>query len=436
MTQLQSARSGETTRLMNQVAGDEGLDPASLRRKIADGLVVIPANRRHTGLRPIGVGEGLRTKVNANLGTSPDRSDLEKELSKLRVSLRAGADTVMDLSTGGDIDAVRRAIMAESPAPVGTVPIYQAAIEAGGPGLMSAEGFLSVFERHARDGVDFATVHAGVTRDAIPLLEKRLMGVVSRGGSFLVRWMRRHERENFLYECFDEILAIAREYDVTMSLGDGLRPGCVADATDRAQLHELEILGELAARCRQQGVQVMIEGPGHVPLDQVPQNVRLEKEHCDRAPFYVLGPLPTDIAPGYDHLVGAIGGALAAAHGADFLCYVTPKEHVGLPDEEDVRLGVIASRIAAHVGDVAKGIPGAAARDATMSRLRADRDWDGMVEHALDPQTFAHMLATEEKTDRCSMCGEFCAVKLFREAAEEADPTPAVAAPQEHSEGG
>jgi phosphomethylpyrimidine synthase len=262
------------------------------------------------------------------------------------------------------------------------------------------------------------------------------MGVVSRGGSFLVRWMRRHERENFLYECFDEILAIAREYDVTMSLGDGLRPGCIADATDPAQLHELEILGELAARCRQQGVQVMIEGPGHVPLDQVPQNVRLEKEHCDRAPFYVLGPLPTDIAPGYDHLVGAIGGALAASHGADFLCYVTPKEHVGLPDEEDVRLGVIASRIAAHVGDVAKGIPGAAARDATMSRLRADRDWDGMVEHALDAQTFAHMLATEEQTDRCSMCGEFCAVKPFREAAEEADPTPAVAAPQEHSEGG
>ncbi len=434
MTQLDSARRGEITPQMSRVSDEEGMDTSALRRRIAEGLVVIPANRRHAGLRPIGVGEGLRTKVNANLGTSPDRSDLQKELAKLRVALRAGADTVMDLSTGGDIDAVRRAIVAESPAPVGTVPIYQAAIEAGGPALMSADGFLSVFERHARDGVDFATVHAGVTREALPLLEKRLMGVVSRGGSFLVRWMRRHGRESFLYEILDEVLAIAREYDVTMSLGDGLRPGCIADATDEAQLHELQVLGGLACRCRERGVQVMIEGPGHVPLDQVPANVRLEKEQCGRAPFYVLGPLPTDVAPGHDHLVGAIGGALAAAHGADFLCYVTPKEHVGLPDEEDVRQGVIASRIAAHVGDVAKGFPGAAEWDARMSRLRGERDWRGMVGQALDPDTFDQMLATEEKADRCSMCGEFCAVKLFREAAGEGQETPAGAAPHEHSE--
>ncbi|GAH58222.1 unnamed protein product, partial [marine sediment metagenome] len=277
------------------------------------------------------------TKVNANIGTSPERSGPEEELAKLRTALRAGADTVMDLSTGGDIDLVRRLIVENSVAPVGTVPIYQAAIEAGGPEQMSIESYMGVFERHAKDGVDFATVHAGVTREAMPLLAKRLMGVVSRGGAFLLTWMKASGRENFLYEHFDDILDVAREYDVTMSLGDGLRPGCVADATDEAQLHELRVLGELAERCRQRGVQVMIEGPGHIPLDQIQENVRLAKQHCARAPFYVLGPLPTDIAPGYDHIVGAIGGALAGACGADFLCYVTPKEHVGLPDEEDVR---------------------------------------------------------------------------------------------------
>ncbi|MFO8008001.1 MAG: phosphomethylpyrimidine synthase ThiC, partial [Candidatus Brocadiia bacterium] len=301
------------------------------------------------------------------------------------------------------------------PAPVGTVPIYQAAIEAGGPEQMTMAGFLDVFERHARDGVDFATVHAGVTREALPLLESRLTGVVSRGGAFLARWMRVHGRESFLHEEFDQVLAVAREYDVTISLGDGLRPGCIADATDEAQLLELRLLGELARRCRECGVQVMIEGPGHLPLDHIEQNVRLEKEICDEAPFYVLGPLPTDVAPGYDHLVGAIGGALAAAHGADFLCYVTPKEHVGLPQAEDVRQGVIASRIAAHVGDVAGGLPGARRLDDRMSRLRAERDWDGMVHCSLDPVRFADMLAGEQKGDRCSMCGEFCAIKLFRQ---------------------
>jgi len=323
----------------------------------------------------------------------------------------------MDLSTGGDIDAIRRAVVQQSTAPVGTVPIYQAAIEAGGPEGMSMESFMRVFERHARDGVDFATVHAGVTREAIALLEKRLMGVVSRGGSFLVKWMRTHGRQSFLYENFDDVLAVAREFDVTMSLGDGLRPGCIDDATDEAQLHELRMLGELAARCRESGVQVMIEGPGHVPLHQIEENVRLEKEMCDGAPFYVLGPLPTDIAPGYDHVVSAIGGALAASCGADFLCYVTPKEHIGLPDAGEVREGIIMSRIAAHVADVAKGLPRARELDRQMALARAARDWDAMLERAMTPERFGELMGGESREDRCSMCGEFCAIKIFQDQA-------------------
>jgi phosphomethylpyrimidine synthase len=406
------------TEEMRAVCAKEGIDEETLRRKIADGRVVVPANRCHGNLDPIGVGEGLRTKVNANIGTSPERSCAEAELKKLESALEAGADTMMDLSTGGDIDDVRRQVLEHCPAPLGTVPIYQAAIEAGGPDEMSMESYMDVLRRHAEDGVDFVTVHAGLTREAIPLTEDRLMGVVSRGGSFLVKWMRRHERENFLYENFDDVLALAAEYDMTMSLGDGLRPGCVADATDEAQLHELRVLGGLAERCRQAGVQAMVEGPGHVPLHQVVENMRLEKKWCKGAPFYVLGPLPTDVAPGYDHIVGAIGGALAAAHGADFLCYVTPKEHVGLPDENDVREGVIVSRIAAHIADLAKGVEGALDWDERMSKARAERDWNAMAEHALDPTLFEQMLAGESKEDRCSMCGEFCAIKLFREPAD------------------
>jgi len=415
MTQLESARKGTITDHMRTVCAAEGVDEQTLRGRIEEGLVVLPANREHAGLRAIAIGEGLRIKVNANIGSSPERSTPQDELRKLHAALEAGADTVMDLSTGGDIDRTRRLIVENSPAPVGTVPIYQAAIEAGGPAQMSLASYMRVLERHARDGVDFVTVHAGLRRRAVPLAERRLMGVVSRGGSFLVKWMRAHGRENFLYEHFDELLALAREYDVTMSLGDGLRPGCIEDATDEAQLHELRVLGELTQRCREAGVQVMVEGPGHVPLHQIAENVRLEKAWCGRAPFYVLGPLPTDVAPGYDHIVGAIGGALAAAHGADFLCYVTPKEHVGLPQEADVREGVIVSRIAAHIGDVARGLPGASQWDARMSRARAERDWTGMCRHALDPRHFNALLAGESKEDRCSMCGEFCAVKLFRE---------------------
>jgi phosphomethylpyrimidine synthase len=414
-TQLENARAGVVTPQMEHVARAEGLEPEDIRRKVATGRVVVMCNPLHERVQPLGVGEGLRTKVNANFGTAPDRGDIDGELAKLNCAVEAGADAVMDLSTGGDIDAVRRAIVAASPAVLGTVPVYQAAMERGGPVHMDAESFLDVFERHARDGVDFATIHAGLTRAAIPLTEKRVMGAVSRGGSFLITWMRAHDQENFLYERFDDILAIAHEYDVTMSLGDGLRPGCIADATDDAQLHELRVLGELAARCRAAGVQVMIEGPGHVPLQDVERNMFLEKEICDGAPFYVLGPLPTDIAPGYDHIVSAIGGALAGAAGADFLCYVTPREHVGLPGPGDVREGVIVSRIAAHIADIAKGLPGAADQDLRMAKARTARDWDAMQRCALDPVRFAQMLADEDKSDKCSMCGEFCAIKLFHE---------------------
>jgi phosphomethylpyrimidine synthase len=416
-TQLQSARAATLTEEVRRAARAEDLDPAGLTAAIGRGRVVVPANKCHANLHPVAVGETTRTKVNANIGTSPDRADAETELAKLAAALASGADAVMDLSTGGDIDAVRRAVVAHSCVPVGTVPMYQTAIEAGGPEEMSLAGYLAVLERHARDGVDFATVHAGVTREALPLADRRVMGAVSRGGVFMLNWMRAHGRQSFLYEHFDEVLAVAREYDVTMSLGDGLRPGCIADATDEAQLHELRILGELTQRCREAGVQVMVEGPGHIPLNQIQENVRLEKDWCDGAPFYVLGPLPTDVAPGYDHVVGAIGGALAGACGADFLCYVTPKEHVGLPGPEDVYEGVIATRIAAHIADVAKGMPAAIERDRLMGEARGARDWDAMLSLALTSRRFGEMLAGESKEDRCSMCGEFCAVKLFREAA-------------------
>ena len=416
MTQLEMAERGRATYEIEEVAAAESVPVQLLLARIRDGVVVIPANKSHASLAPVGIGLELRTKVNANIGTSPARCSLEGELKKLQAALDAGADTVMDLSIGGDIDAVRRAIIERCRVPLGTVPIYQAAIESGSPEDMTAEKFLEVFERHARDGVDFATVHAGVTRDAIPLLKKRLMGVVSRGGAFLVKWMAVHKEESFLHKRFDDVLSIARKHDVTMSLGDGLRPGCIEDATDEAQLHELKVLGKLARRCRKAGVQVMIEGPGHIPLHEIVRNVELEKRYCDHAPFYVLGPLPTDVAPGYDHIVGAVGGALAASAGADFLCYVTPKEHVGLPAEEDVRAGVMVTRIAGHIGDIAKGLRGAKDMDKRMSLARTERDWAAMKEFAMDPVLFEALLAGEEKGDQCSMCGQYCALKVFRDA--------------------
>ena len=414
MTQLELARSGQVSPEMEHVAAEEGMDAQALLARVREGRVVIPANANHKGLRPVGVGEGLRTKVNANIGTSPGRSCVEAELAKLRAALEAGADTVMDLSIAGDLDAILRRILANCPAPLGTVPIYSTAVRCGGGAEMTPEAYLEDFERHARAGVDFATVHAGVTRECIPLAEARLMGVVSRGGSLLIKWMRERGAENFLYERFDDVLDIARAHDVTLSLGDGLRPGCIEDATDEAQITELKTLGELARRARARGVQVMIEGPGHIPLHEIAENMRMEKDLCDGAPFYVLGPLPTDVTPGYDHIVGAIGGALAAMSGADFLCYVTPMEHVGLPGPEDVRQGVIVTRIAAHVGDIAKDIGGARELDGRMSEARGRRDWDAMLRLALDPRRFGEVLTDEARDGQCSMCGEFCAIKVFR----------------------
>lgn len=417
------ARDGKTSPEMEKVAQDERRDVDFIRSGLAQGTIVIPANRNHKNLTPRGIGTGLRTKVNANIGTSTGLVDVEQEMAKLRAALAAGADAVMDLSTGGDLDAMRRRILAECPLPVGTVPVYQAAVEAkdrhGTIVAMTVDELFDVIERHAADGVDFVTVHCGVTRETVQRLKAqgRLTDIVSRGGSLLVGWMLHHDRENPLYEHFDRLLDICLAYDVTLSLGDGLRPGSLADATDRAQVQELLILGELVARARARGVQAMVEGPGHVPLDQVAMNVKLEKCLCQGAPFYVLGPLVTDIAPGYDHITSAIGGALAAMAGADFLCYVTPAEHLGLPTEEDVRQGVIAARIAGHAADIVKGVPGAKEWDAAMSQARKALDWEKQIALAIDPDRARQYRAARNPGDgkTCSMCGEYCAMRLVAE---------------------
>lgn len=416
MTQFQKAGNNEITREMIYVAGEENVDVNLLRKNIAEGLVVIPANINHKNLKPVGIGNGLRIKVNANIGTSPIKSNLKNELKKLDTAIKAGTDTVMDLSLGGNLDELRQKIIENSVVSVGTVPIYQAVIETGNPEDLTLNKYLEVFEKHAKDGVDFATVHAGVTKEALPLLEKRLMPSVSRGGTFLANWMKKHNRQSFLYEHFNEVLDIASAYDVTISLGDGLRPGCIKDATDEAQLYELRMLGELAERCKEKGVQVMIEGPGHIPLNEIEKNVKLEKEICKNAPFYVLGPLPTDIAAGYDHIACAIGGALAGTYGADFLCYVTPKEHISLPDVNDVRDGVIVTRIAAHIADIAKGRELSKYQDKSMSEARTRLDWETMGKYAIDPDRFKQLLKEEcknnpEISEGCSMCGKYCTEK-------------------------
>jgi phosphomethylpyrimidine synthase len=422
-TQLAKARRGEITPEMVQIARAEGVDRQTLMEGVARGRVVIPANRRHRGLRPTGIGEGLTVKVNANIGTSSDRADPGEELQKLEAAMEAGADTVMDLSTGGDIDAIRRIILERSPLPVGTVPIYQAAIEVaqrkGGIVQMTPDDIFDVIEHHAKDGVDFITVHCGVTLSSLERLKAqgRITDIVSRGGAFLTTWMIYNEQENPLYKHFDRLLEIAQQYDVTLSLGDGLRPGCLADATDRPQIQELLLLGELTERAWEEEVQVMIEGPGHVPLDQIETNIRLEKRLCKGAPFYVLGPLVTDVAPGYDHIVCAIGGALAAYHGADFLCYVTPAEHLKLPTPEDVREGVIATRIAGHAADVARGLAQARAWDDEISRARKGLDWERQIQSSIDPLK-AKKYREESRPhmdEVCTMCGEFCAIKMVRE---------------------
>lgn len=409
------------TNQIKKIAAAENVSISLLKKRVAEGLIVIPANTNHKNLKPIGIGYGLKTKINANIGTSAIKSNLKTELRKLKIAIEAGADTIMDLSTGGNLDKIRKRLIENCFVPFGTVPIYQTMIEAGGIKRMDIDIYLKVFEKHAKDGVDFMTVHAGVTRGVFPLIKKRLMKCVSRGGSFLLAWMKYHKKENFLYEHFDKILNIARKYDVTLSLGDGLRPGCIADATDEAQIQELKILGRLAKKAREVGVQVMIEGPGHIPLNEIEKNVLLEKKYCNQSPFYVLGPLPTDIATGYDHIACAIGGALAGWKGADFLCYVTPKEHIGLPDIKDVREGVVVTKIAAHIADIAKGNKEAVLRDFKMAKVREKVDWGKMSKYAIDQRKFIELRRKESKKNPqlakakyCSMCGPFCVFRVYK----------------------
>ena len=419
MTQLAKARAGVTTPEMKAVAEKEQVDVQWLKEKIALGRIVIPANVNHEGREDCGIGEGLSVKVNANIGTSSDKVDLNEELTKLEVCIEAGADTIMDLSTGGDIDLCRKKIMERSPLPVGTVPIYQAVFETlnQGEGLvyLTVDKIFEGIEKHVADGVDFITVHCGLTLAALEQLKEqgRVTDIVSRGGAFLTTWMLHHEMENPLYVHFDRLLEIAKKNDVTLSLGDGLRPGCLADATDRAQIHELMTLGQLTKRAWEADVQVMIEGPGHVPLNQIKANVLLEKQICNHAPFYVLGPLVTDIAAGYDHVACAIGGAVAGEAGADFLCYVTPTEHLCLPGVEDVREGVIVTKIAAHAADIARGRELSIERDRKMAEARKNLDWDTMLELAIDPKKASRLRAENlpDEDDVCTMCGKFCAIK-------------------------
>ncbi len=401
------------------VSVKEGLEPEIVRRRLVAGRIVIAGNPLHDP-EPCGIGEGLSVKVNVNIGTSRDRANPDEELRKARIAVQYGADAIMDLSTGGDIDSIRRAMLKEVRIPVGTVPIYQTGLRMARKSAvvdMDEDDIFQGIELHAKDGVDFMTLHCGITLETVQTLRssERFTDVVSRGGSFLVAWILHNGKENPLYERFDYLLEMARKYEFAISLGDGLRPGCIHDASDAAQLHELQTLGRLVKRARSQGVQTIVEGPGHVPLDQIEWNVRLEKALCDGAPFYVLGPLVTDIAPGYDHITGAIGGALAAYHGADFLCYVTPAEHLCLPSAEDVKEGLMASKIAAHAADLARGR--SSARDDEMAHARKELDWERMYRVALDPEKARAYRSRghNEDTNGCEMCGDVCAIKIVRE---------------------
>jgi len=421
MTLLNKARYGVITKEMEIVAKNEGVSAQFITDSTAESSIVIPYNKKHKSLKTIsGIGTGLRTKVNANIGTSPDHINLNEEIEKLKVAIEAKTDTVMDLSIGGDIDEIRKTILNESPIPVGTVPIYQAAVEsARGKGIvnMTVDGIFEVIEKQAEDGVDFMTVHCGITRESIERLryQGRILDIVSRGGAFLVEWMLYNKKENPLFENYDRLLKIAKEYDVTLSLGDGLRPGCLADATDRGQIQETIILGELAERARKEGVQIIIEGPGHMSIDQIEANVLLVKKICNNAPFYVLGPLVTDISPGYDHIVGAIGGALAAYYGADYLCYLTPSEHLKLPTVDDVRDGVIVTRIAAHAADIAKKIKRALDKDIEMAKARKNLDWNKQISLSIDPEKARKYREESGVTgNKCTMCGEYCAIDIVK----------------------
>lgn len=423
-TQMEYAREGKITDKMKAAAREASITPETLRDNIARGTTIICHNNLHLNGKPLAVGEGIRTRVNANIGTSKDDTSIDNELEKVRVAVNAGADAIMDLSTGGPIDEIRAAIIAETDICIGSVPLYQAACDTvtkQGKAIvdMTVDDIFAGIKKHLDDGVDFITVHCGVTRRTLEFMDRegRLMDVVSRGGSFTCAWMSHNEAENPLYQYYDRLLELIKPYDATLSLGDGFRPGCIADATDRAQIHELITLGELTQRAWDQGIQVMIEGPGHVPLNQVEANIRLQKSTCHGAPFYVLGPLVTDIAPGYDHITSAIGGAIAASAGADFLCYVTPSEHLCLPTAQDVHDGVMATRLAGHAADIVKGIPGAMEQDIAISKARKALDWEKQYELALDPALARKRRgATAGVADAhgaCTMCGEFCAYKIM-----------------------
>ncbi|MDP9424978.1 MAG: phosphomethylpyrimidine synthase ThiC [Actinomycetota bacterium] len=422
VTQLRYAREGVVTPEMRHVAGREQMEPEKIREEVARGRMIIPANVAHASLEPMGIGKAGRVKINANIGNSQTTSEIEAELEKLETSIKYGADTVMDLSSGGDIPRIRRAIIEASPVPIGTVPIYEVISRVGSPEEMTGDLFVEVIREQAEQGVDYMTIHAGVLLQHLHLVQSRITGIVSRGGGLLAKWMVHHSRQNPLYERFDEILEICRRYDVSISLGDGLRPGSIADATDAAQLAELRTLGKLTERAWEKDVQVMVEGPGHVPLDQLEQNVKMQQEICHEAPFYTLGPLVTDIAPGYDHITSAIGAAIVGWHGTSMLCYVTPKEHLGLPNADDVKQGMIAYRIAAHAADIARGRPGARDWDDNLSRARYAFDWKGQFELAVDPET-AQAMHDETLPDDyfktaefCSMCGpKFCPMHNFRD---------------------
>ncbi len=419
VTQIHLARQGLITEEMTRVAAREKLPPELVRDEVARGRMVIPANLYHPELDPLGIGIAATCKINANIGNSAVTSDATHELAKLALCLEHGADTVMDLSTGGNIPGIREAIIRASPIPVGTVPIYECLVHVDEVADLTPKLLLDIIEKQARQGVDYMTIHAGLLRDFIPLAAKRVTGIVSRGGAMMAQWMLSNRAENPLYTHFDAICEIFKKYDVTFSLGDGLRPGCLADASDGAQFAELKVLGELTRRAWAHDVQVMVEGPGHVPLDQIPMNMERQRELCDEAPFYVLGPLVTDIAPGYDHITSAIGAAVAAQHGAAMLCYVTPKEHLGLPDLEDVRQGIIAYKIAAHAADIARHRPGARDRDDALSRARYAFDWKKQFELSLDPERARSMhdetLAADhfKTAEFCSMCGpKFCSMRI------------------------
>jgi phosphomethylpyrimidine synthase len=420
-TQLEQAREGCVSAAMRSAAAAEKVAPEAVRVPLASGRAVLPANPAHVALRPAVVGRMFHTKVNANIGCSPGQSDTPTELCKLRAALSAGADMVMDLSVGENLCALRKAMLAECPAPFGTVPIYEAVSRVGSdPDAFDPDVFMRVIADQAEQGVDFMTIHAGLLRGHVELAMRRLAGIVSRGGAIMANWMTVHKRENPIYERWDEVLDICLAHDVTMSLGDGLRPGCLADASDAAQFAELDVLGELVQRCRKRGVQVMVEGPGHVPLNEIQINMEREARVCDDAPFYVLGPVVTDVAPGYDHITSCIGATTAALHGAALLCYVTPAEHLGLPTVAEVRQGVMAYRIAAHAADVAKGLPGARDWDDAMTRARVAFDWERQFELALDGDVARQRFqaasgASQKDSDHCTMCGaKFCAMRLSK----------------------